>query len=149
MPKCIELLQCDWLISNLCYQAIEQVYLIKWPVSVYIYIYIYTLNYTFWVLINTCIYSLWIFSSEFAYESYVKPMWSHVKKILKACSTWSGVAQNGQCMTSKYREGGLKALGSICSLIALVEPRCHILIILCNAASSRTHIWTIYWCGFL
>ncbi len=25
----------------MCYQAIEQVYLIKWPVSVYIYIYIY------------------------------------------------------------------------------------------------------------
>ncbi len=41
MPKCIELLPCDWLISNLCYQAIEQVYLIKWPVSIYIYIYIY------------------------------------------------------------------------------------------------------------
>ncbi len=35
MAKCIELLPCDWLISNLCYQAIEQVYLIKWPVSVY------------------------------------------------------------------------------------------------------------------
>ncbi len=34
MPKCIELLPCDWLISNLCYQAIEHVYLIKWPVSV-------------------------------------------------------------------------------------------------------------------
>ncbi len=34
MPKCIELLPSDWLISNLCYQAIEQVYLIKWPVSV-------------------------------------------------------------------------------------------------------------------
>ncbi len=31
----IELLPCDWLISNLCYQAIEQVYLIKWLVSVY------------------------------------------------------------------------------------------------------------------
>ncbi len=41
MPNCIELLPCDWLISNLCYQAIEQVYLIKWPMSVYIYIYIY------------------------------------------------------------------------------------------------------------
>ncbi len=41
MNKCIELLPCDWLISNLCYQAIEQVYLIKWPVSVYIYMYIY------------------------------------------------------------------------------------------------------------
>ncbi len=38
MPKCIELLPCDWLISNLCYQAIEQVYLILWPVSVCIYI---------------------------------------------------------------------------------------------------------------
>ncbi len=34
MPKCIELLPCDRLISNLCYYAIEQVYLIKWPVSV-------------------------------------------------------------------------------------------------------------------
>ncbi len=42
MPKCIELLPCDWLISNLCYQAIEPVYLIKRPVCViYIYIYIY------------------------------------------------------------------------------------------------------------
>ncbi len=41
MPKCIELLPCDWLISYLCYQAIEPVYLIKWPVSVYI-----------WVLLN-------------------------------------------------------------------------------------------------
>ncbi len=41
MLKGIELLPCDWLISNLCYEAIEQVYLIKWPVSVYIYIYIY------------------------------------------------------------------------------------------------------------
>ncbi len=30
-----ELLPCDWLIRNLCYQAIEQVSLIKWPVSVY------------------------------------------------------------------------------------------------------------------
>ncbi len=27
MPKLIELLPCDWLISYLCYQAIEQVYL--------------------------------------------------------------------------------------------------------------------------
>ncbi len=36
MPKYIELLPCDWLISNLCYQAAEQVHLIKWPVSVYI-----------------------------------------------------------------------------------------------------------------
>ncbi len=35
MPKCIELLPWDWLISNLCYQAIEQMYLIKWPVSIY------------------------------------------------------------------------------------------------------------------
>ncbi len=36
MPKCIELLPCDWLISNLCYQAIEQMYLI-----IYIYLYIH------------------------------------------------------------------------------------------------------------
>ncbi len=35
MPKCIELLTCDWVISILCYQAIEKVHLIKWPVSVY------------------------------------------------------------------------------------------------------------------
>ncbi len=28
-----ELLSCDWLISNLCYQALEQVYLIKCLVS--------------------------------------------------------------------------------------------------------------------
>ncbi len=47
MSKCIELMPCDWLISNLCYQAIEPVFLIKWPVSVcvcvcvYIYRYIY------------------------------------------------------------------------------------------------------------
>ncbi len=50
MPKCVELLPCDWLISNVCYQAIEQVYLIKWPVGwqvKYIYIYIH---------INKCIH---------------------------------------------------------------------------------------------
>ncbi len=41
MPKCIELLPCDWLISNLCYQAIIQVYLIKFPATVCVYIYIY------------------------------------------------------------------------------------------------------------
>ncbi len=35
MTKCIELLPCDWLISNLCYQAIKEVYLIKCLVSVY------------------------------------------------------------------------------------------------------------------
>ncbi len=34
----LELLPCDWLISNLCFQVIEQVYLIKWPVSVCVYI---------------------------------------------------------------------------------------------------------------
>ncbi len=34
MPKCIELLPCDWLISNLCYQAIKQLYLIKLPLCV-------------------------------------------------------------------------------------------------------------------
>ncbi len=34
MPKCVDFLPCDWLICNLCYQAIEQVYLIKWLVSV-------------------------------------------------------------------------------------------------------------------
>ncbi len=46
MPKCNELLPCDWLISNLCYQVIEQAYLIKWPVSVYnIYNHIWMLFY--------------------------------------------------------------------------------------------------------
>ncbi len=31
-----------WLADyNLCYQAIEQVYLIKWPVSEYVYIYLW------------------------------------------------------------------------------------------------------------
>ncbi len=40
---------CLSIISNhsagyLCYQAIEQVYLLKWPVSIYIYIYIYTVG---------------------------------------------------------------------------------------------------------
>lgn len=29
------MLLCDWLISSLCYQVIEQVYLVKWLVSVY------------------------------------------------------------------------------------------------------------------
>ncbi len=48
MPK---LLPCDWLISNLCYQVIEQVYLIKWAVSVCVYIYIYMYMY-----ICICIY---------------------------------------------------------------------------------------------
>ncbi len=38
--RCIELLPCDWMICNLFYQAIDQVYLIKWLVSVYICIYV-------------------------------------------------------------------------------------------------------------
>ncbi len=33
LTKFTELLPCDWLISNVCYQAIEQLYLIKWPGS--------------------------------------------------------------------------------------------------------------------
>ncbi len=42
---------CLSIISNhsagyLCYQAIEQVYLLKWPVSIYIYIYIYIYTYS-------------------------------------------------------------------------------------------------------
>ncbi len=36
MPKCIAFLPCDWLISYFYYQAIDQVYLIKCPVSVYV-----------------------------------------------------------------------------------------------------------------
>ncbi len=35
MPKCTELLPCDWLIRYLHEQAVEQVFLIKWLVSVY------------------------------------------------------------------------------------------------------------------
>lgn len=31
MSKCIELHPCDWLIT--CLRALEQVYLIKWPLS--------------------------------------------------------------------------------------------------------------------
>ncbi len=51
MPKCIELLICDWMISNLYYQAIEQMHLIKWPVSVCVYIYIYIYIYIYNVYI--------------------------------------------------------------------------------------------------
>ncbi len=61
MPKCIELLPCDWLISNLCYQAIEHIFLIKWPVSVYIYIYIY-------------IYIIGVTEAVFLHCSYIKPL---------------------------------------------------------------------------
>ncbi len=76
MPKCIELLPCDWLISHLCYQA-------NWTgvpnkVSVYIYIYIFfffvnvfilSLGFWFWVsprksfiIMSSCMFSPW--SSE-------------------------------------------------------------------------------------
>ncbi len=42
----------NWLISTLCYQAIEQVYLIKWPVSVYIYsIYNFLTNFLIYIYI--------------------------------------------------------------------------------------------------
>ncbi len=55
MPKYIELLPCDWLISNLCYQATEQVFLIKWPVSYILlhilYIYVYCSTY---ILLQVC-----------------------------------------------------------------------------------------------
>ena len=40
MPKCIKILPCDWLISYLCQQAIEQAYLIKWLVSVCVNVYL-------------------------------------------------------------------------------------------------------------
>ncbi len=39
----LQLLPCDWLIINLCYQATEQVYLIKWPLSVSHMAYVYEL----------------------------------------------------------------------------------------------------------
>jgi len=67
-PKCIELLPCDWLISNVCYQAIEQEYLIKWPVSVYIWkmCYVYMLNIFIYNvkyknIIYTCKYFLYVY----------------------------------------------------------------------------------------
>ncbi len=41
--KCLN--ACDWLISNLLHQVIEQVYLIKRPVSVYTYIHTYIHTY--------------------------------------------------------------------------------------------------------
>ncbi len=56
MPNCIEMLPCDWLISNLRYQAIKQMFLIKWPVSVCVcvcvcvYIYIYNLIISYFIL---------------------------------------------------------------------------------------------------
>ncbi len=64
MPK---LLPCDWLISNLCYQVIEQVYLIKWPVSVcvcvciYMYMYIYSMYIYIYIYIYICIYTVCIY----------------------------------------------------------------------------------------
>ncbi len=79
MPKCIELLSCDWLISSLCYQAIEQVYIIKWSVSVYIkhtmnvYLkavihyfkvhYINKLHRTCCHFISVCVYLYFVFES--------------------------------------------------------------------------------------
>ncbi len=58
MPKCTELLPCDWLISNLCYQAIEQVYLIKWLVSIYIYIYSHSVSLVLCELFNVIVVCL-------------------------------------------------------------------------------------------
>ncbi len=46
MPKCINLLPCDWLINNLCYQEIEQVYLIKCPMRVYTHTHTYIYTHT-------------------------------------------------------------------------------------------------------
>ncbi len=79
MPKCIELLPCDWLISSLCYQAIEQVYIIKWSMSVYIkhtmnvYLkavinyfkvhYINKLHRTCCYFISVCVYLYFVFES--------------------------------------------------------------------------------------
>ncbi len=40
MPECIELLPCDWLISNLCYQAGVPNKVARECMFVYIYIYI-------------------------------------------------------------------------------------------------------------
>ncbi len=47
----------DWLISHLCYQAIEHVYLRKWLVSVYIPVYIYS-TYFYFVYINSNMYNI-------------------------------------------------------------------------------------------
>ena len=39
MPKSSEFLPCDWLIRYLRERAIEQLYLIKWPVNVFIFLF--------------------------------------------------------------------------------------------------------------
>ncbi len=53
MLKFINLLPCDWLISNLCYQ--EQVYLIKWPVSVHVHIHTHSV-----ITCNWCLLEIWL-----------------------------------------------------------------------------------------
>ncbi len=63
--------------------------------------------------------------------------------IRKVCSTWSGAAQNDQCITSKYRESNKRADGSLSFRIALAVLWCHTLIILRTAASSQTHLLSV------
>ncbi len=65
MPKCIELLPCDWLISNLCYQAIDQVHLIKWPMSVYVCVWLQIHVYVIVLIASVVLIctSLWIKAS--------------------------------------------------------------------------------------
>ncbi len=55
-------------------------------------------------------------------------------------STWSGTAQNDQCMTSQYHESYLRADGSLCFWIALAVLWYHTLIILRSATSRRIHL---------
>lgn len=53
MPKCTKLSPSDWLIRYLHYGAVEQVYLIKWPV-------------------NVSVIALWIWMSKYNVALYLK-----------------------------------------------------------------------------
>ncbi len=81
---------CDWLISNLCYQAIEQVYLINVQVSVnnfqvynIIYLYIYSI-YIYSYIIYRGIYILYIYTIynlKMCYLTFIYltlKLWNHL-----------------------------------------------------------------------
>lgn len=54
MPKCIELLLCDWLNRYLHWQAVRQVYLLKWPVSAKVIVYYYCIDAIFIIIYGIC-----------------------------------------------------------------------------------------------
>ncbi len=87
MPKCIELLPCDWLISNLCFQAIEQVYLIKWPVSVCMYIYIYIYMYFFFLSFSRRFYPKRLTNEDITEAIKTNKRWI---RILLLGLSWAG-----------------------------------------------------------